>query len=87
MVVPSFDRWDYAAGASVLGLLLVAYVVYPHPLVRYGVWLTIFTIWMAWFVSFGVRWVYASDDGVSGADGAGSRTELEGARPGSEESR
>jgi hypothetical protein len=87
VALPSFDRWDYAAGASVLGLLLVAYLVYPHPLVQYGVWLTIFTIWMAWFVSFGVRWVYANDDGEPGADGAGSRTELEGARPGSEASR
>jgi len=67
-------------------LLLVAYVVYPHPLVQYGVWLAIFTIWMAWFVFFGVKWVYARDNGESGTDEAGSRAELEGTRPGGEES-
>ncbi|MEF8782255.1 MAG: hypothetical protein V5A39_04575 [Haloarculaceae archaeon] len=55
---PSFGRLDYAAGASVLGLLVLAYVVYPHRILQYGVWLIIFTIWMAWFVFYGVKWVY-----------------------------
>jgi hypothetical protein len=54
---PSLGRWDYAVGASVLLLLVVAYLLYPNPVVQYGVWLTVFTLWMAWFVSFGVRWV------------------------------
>jgi hypothetical protein len=58
---PPLDRWDYATGASVIGLLVVAYVIHPDPILQYGVWLTIFTIWMAWFVFFGVKWVYAED--------------------------
>jgi hypothetical protein len=57
--LPPLDRWDWAAGASVLGLLALAYLVYPRPLVQYGVWLTVFTIWMAWFVFFGVKWIYS----------------------------
>jgi hypothetical protein len=55
---PSPSRLDYAAGASVLGLLVLAYVVYPHRILQYGVWLIIFTIWMAWFVFYGVKWIY-----------------------------
>jgi hypothetical protein len=55
---PSPGRLDYAAGASVLGLLVLAYVVYPHRILQYGVWLVVFTIWMAWFVFYGVKWIY-----------------------------
>jgi len=55
---PQFRRRDYATGASVAALLVVAYVVYPDPIVQYGVWLVIFTIWMGWFVAFGVDWLY-----------------------------
>jgi hypothetical protein len=55
---PSPSRLDYAAGASVLGLLVLAYVVYPHRILQYGVWLVVFTIWMAWFVFYGVKWIY-----------------------------
>jgi hypothetical protein len=56
---PAPARRDWAAGASVLGLLVVAYAVYPDPVLQYGVWLAVFTVWMAWFVSFGVRWLSA----------------------------
>jgi hypothetical protein len=55
---PQFRRRDYLTAASVALLLVVAYVVYPDPLVQYGVWLVVFTIWMAWFVAFGVDWLY-----------------------------
>jgi hypothetical protein len=55
---PPPDRWDYAAGATVLCLLVFAYVVYPDPILQYGIWLVVFTIWMAWFVFYGVRWAY-----------------------------
>lgn len=54
---PRPRRRDYAAAASVAALLAVGYVVYPEPIVQYGVWLAIFTIWMAWFVAFGVGWL------------------------------
>jgi len=55
---PELDRWDYATIASVLALLLVGYVLYPDPILQYGVWLAIFCIWMTWFVFFGVKWIY-----------------------------
>lgn len=58
---PSFDRFDLAAVLSALGLLFVGYVVYPNRVLQYGVWLAIFTIWMAWFVFFGTKWMYRID--------------------------
>jgi len=56
---PPLDGWDYATGATVVALLVLAYVIYPEPILQYGVWLAIFCLWMAWFVFFGVRWVSA----------------------------
>jgi len=50
---PAIDRWDVAAVASAVAVLLVAYVVAPGPIVQYGAWLTVFCIWMFWFVFFG----------------------------------
>jgi hypothetical protein len=48
------------AGAvvAVVVLLVLAYVVVPRPVVQYGAWLVIFSIWMAWFVAAGVQYVY-----------------------------
>jgi len=57
MAPPRPGRWDGIAAGSVAVLLVAAYVVYPDPVLQYGVWLTVFTIWMAWFVFYGVRWV------------------------------
>lgn len=53
-----FDRWDALAILSALLLLVGAYVVFPHPVFQYAVWLTVFTIWMAWFVYFGTKYYY-----------------------------
>lgn len=53
-----FDRWDGLAGATVVLLLFLAYVVYPNSVFQYAVWIVVFTIWMAWFVSFGVKYYY-----------------------------
>lgn len=58
---PPLDRWDYAAGTSVLALLVVAYLLVPDPILQYGVWLAIFCIWMAWFVFYGTKWLYGVD--------------------------
>jgi len=58
---PPLDRWDYAAGASVVALLVVAYLLVPDPVLQYGVWLAIFCIWMAWFVFYGTKWLYGVD--------------------------
>jgi hypothetical protein len=71
-----FGRW-HGIGAAV-GLLLLALAVVgvpqvlgPHlsPLVvrtiQYGLYLTVFSIWMAWFVSVSVsvwRWVDANEE-------------------------
>lgn len=58
---PRPDGWDYAAIASAVVLLLVAYVFYPHRILQYGVWLAVFTIWMAWFSYYGTKWLYDVD--------------------------
>jgi len=55
------DRLDVAAGASVVFLLALAYLVVPSPVFRYSVWIAVFTIWMAWFVYFGTKYYYGLD--------------------------
>jgi hypothetical protein len=55
---PEFGVLDYAAGLSAVVLLVFAYVIYPDTIVQYGAWLVIFTIWMAWFVYYGTKWMY-----------------------------
>jgi hypothetical protein len=55
------DRQDWAAAAAVVGLLVVAYLVYPDPVVQYAAWLAVFTIWMAWFVYYGTKYFYDID--------------------------
>lgn len=59
--VPTLDTLDYAAVISALLLLVAAYVVYPNTIFQYGVWLVVFTIWMAWFVYYGTKWMYDID--------------------------
>lgn len=59
---PRPDRWDAAAVGSALALLALAHLVYPHRIVQYGVWLVVFTIWMAWFVYYGTKWLYGLKD-------------------------
>lgn len=59
---PSLDRYDAAAGTSVVALLVVAYVLAPEPTVQYAAWLTIFCVWMAWFVFFGAKWLYGLEE-------------------------
>jgi len=60
MARPEFGCWDAAAGGSVVLTLLVAYVAVPHPGIQYSARLAIFCVWMAWFVSYGARWLYGS---------------------------
>jgi hypothetical protein len=50
--------YNVAAAVVVAGLLLVAYVVYPHRILQYAAWLVVFTVWMVWFVYVGVDRVY-----------------------------
>ena len=53
-------RYNVAAAVTVVGLLVVAYALVPHPYVQYGAWLVIFTIWMVWFVYVGVDRIYGT---------------------------
>ena len=55
---PTLDPVDYAAGLAAFVLLILGYVVYPDQIFQYFVWLLIFTIWMAWFVYYGTKWMY-----------------------------
>jgi hypothetical protein len=59
MAPPPLGQWDAAAAASVVLALFVAYVVVPSPGIQYSAWLSIFCVWMAWFVSYGARWLYS----------------------------
>jgi len=58
---PTLDRLDYVAGGAAVALLVLGYVVYPDTVFQYGIWLGIFTIWMAWFVYYGTKWMYGVD--------------------------
>jgi uncharacterized membrane protein YphA (DoxX/SURF4 family) len=55
---PRPNRWDLAAWGSAAATLGVAHLLLVDSLARYGAWLLVFTIWMAWFVYYGVRWLY-----------------------------
>jgi len=50
-----------AALGAVTGLLVLVYVVVPHPIAQYGAWLVVFTIWMVWFVETFVEWLSNAD--------------------------
>ena len=54
-------RWTGLAILVVAGLLGVAYGLAPTPTVQYGVWLSIFAIWMWWFVVVARRWIADAD--------------------------
>ena len=42
-------------------VLVGAYMFVSHPVVRYGAWLVVFTIWMLWFVLAAVQWLSMAD--------------------------
>ena len=52
---------NLSALAVVVCLLGVGYVVAPHPLVQYGVWLLVFAVWMVWFVTAAREWISKAD--------------------------
>ena len=49
---------DLVALAATLLLLVIAYVVYPEPIVKFAVWTVVLTVYMTWFCYFGVKWLY-----------------------------
>ena len=59
---PAFDRWDWAILVSAVGVLVFSYVIYPDQVVQYGAWLVVFTLWMTWFVYYGVKWLSRLED-------------------------
>lgn len=52
---------NLSALVAVTVLLGFAYLVVPHPLVKYGVWLAVFAVWMAWFVAAAREWISKAD--------------------------
>ena len=50
------NRRNLAVFGTVLGLVVLALLV-PHWAVQYGVALTVFSIWMAWFVETLATWL------------------------------
>ena len=54
-------RRNLAALGAVAALLAVGYVFVPHPVVRYTVWLLIFSVWMAWFIVTAREWIANAD--------------------------
>ncbi|USZ68807.1 hypothetical protein NGM10_03500 [Halorussus salilacus] len=50
-----------AAVVAVAATLATAYLLFPHPLVRYGAWLVAFAVWMAWFVAAARDWIADAD--------------------------
>lgn len=63
--VPRRWRLVTLAGATglvaALGILGASYVASSDPVVRYGAWLLVFSIWMAWFVYAAREWVAQAD--------------------------
>jgi hypothetical protein len=55
---PRPDHWDLVAGGTAIALLALGVGVLTDPLLEYAAWLTIFSIWMLWFVYYGVKWIY-----------------------------
>jgi hypothetical protein len=67
------DRWTVVGAVTGVALLVVAEVVLPGfraelgqftvQTVKYGIYLTVFSIWMIWFVWTGVNlWQWAETD-------------------------
>jgi hypothetical protein len=51
------NRRNLVALAAAVAVLVSAYVFVSHPVVEYGAWLVVFTIWMLWFVLAAVEWL------------------------------
>ena len=54
-------RRTLTALAAAALVLAVGYLVVGSPEARYGAWLVVFALWMAWFVSTAVEWISNAD--------------------------
>ena len=52
---------NLTALVAVVAILATAYLLVPHPLVKYGAWLVVFSVWMAWFVAAAREWIANAD--------------------------
>ncbi len=65
--VPVSPRWRLVTLAGVTGLIAAlailgaSYFGTSDPVVQYGAWLLVFSIWMAWFVYAAREWVAQAD--------------------------
>lgn len=55
------NRRNLAALAAVGAVLGGTYALVPFRSARYGAWLVVFAIWMAWFVATAVQWIDRAD--------------------------
>ena len=60
-VVLGFNHRNVGALVAVTLVLGVGYVLASDPVVRYGAWLVVFAVWMAWFVLAGIEWLHNAD--------------------------
>lgn len=52
---------NLTALVAIVAVLATAYLLVPHPLVKYGAWLVVFSVWMAWFVAAAHEWISNAD--------------------------
>lgn len=52
---------NLTALVAVVAILATAYLLVPHPLVKYGAWLVVFSVWMVWFVAAAREWISNAD--------------------------
>lgn len=50
-------KWNVVTISMVLLLFLVTYFLVPDPLLRFGSYLVLFTLWMVWFVMTSVKYL------------------------------
>lgn len=59
------NRRNLLAAAAVATILAAGHWLVTDPVLRYGAWLAVFSVWMAWFVLVVVE-VIRADDGPGG---------------------
>jgi len=59
-VVLGFNRRNLGALGLAAAVLAAAYLI-ADPVVQYGAWLVVFTIWMSWFIFAGIEWLRNAD--------------------------
>jgi hypothetical protein len=59
METPTIGKPTGIAVGTALVLLVVGYLFYPDdPVLQFSIWITIFTIYLTWFVVFFTDWIY-----------------------------